>query len=633
MNLMENKFPFCKTRLASLLLVFSFGWMATNTSAQSIQKVLLSDEFFLGERISFIDGPPELNDEGKVVFAAFMTPSSDYFLFTGAPGSLQLLARQDSPAAGVPGEVYESFNTENNKLTISPSGLVMFEGDLNSSSTNDNCLWVGTPGDVQLIGRENGPTPGLPDEFFGSSPFFSSESRVNRSGNISFRAVRRGTSPRNGVWSGAPTNLIAVAMTGNQNTNVGINYRDISRNTLSQTGSVAFQSSLNSSADKALFAGPTNALIKVIRFGEPTHGITNVNYGGGASDGISFEYFNDNLLAYSLRISGVGVTAINDAAFWAGTPAAPQLIVREGDALPANLGGGNISGASTYNINTNGHMLIHTRLQATGTNILFWSETVSGSTNWIEVAREGAPLAGLGLTLSNLLTTLAFSLSDNGDVIFYGRLAGPGISATNDWALMRWVPSTKTVQRIVQERDIIEVAPGDLRTVSDFDFSGGLGHSASHSCGVNARGQVAFSVSFTNNTRGVMIANRSSTFADWIFRAKLLPGQDGMADDANGDGVPNVMAYYFGFSGTDVVNLSNVIRWTKNGAAVELEFERDPSVTDVTAEVKVTGALDGVWGPGPALNPINSSSGKETLRATIAAGEEMGFARVVLSVP
>lgn len=130
-----------------------------------------------------------------------------------------------------------------------------------------------------------------------------------------------------------------------------------------------------------------------------------------------------------------------------------------------------------------------------------------------------------------------------------------------------------------------------------------------------------------------MIANRPSTFADWVFRAKLLPGQDGMADDANGDGVPNVMAYYFGFSGTDVVNLSNVIRWNKNGAAVELEFERDASVTDVTAEVKVTGALGGVWVPGPALNVINSSGGTETLRATIAAGEEMGFARVVLSVP
>src|SRR5690606_14293554 len=126
----------------------------------------------------------------------------------------ELLARQDDPAAGVPSEVYDSFNSDNNKLTINPSGLVMFEGEVDSANSNDSCLWIGAPGDVQLLGREGGPTPGLPGEFFGSGPFFNSKSPVNRSGNISFRAVREGTSPRNGVWSGAPTNLIAAAMSG-----------------------------------------------------------------------------------------------------------------------------------------------------------------------------------------------------------------------------------------------------------------------------------------------------------------------------------------------------------------------------------------------------------------------------------
>ena len=62
--------------------------MAQVAGADTFQKVLLSDEFFEGEKISVVAGPPELNDQGKVVFAAFMVPSSDYFLFTGAPGSL-----------------------------------------------------------------------------------------------------------------------------------------------------------------------------------------------------------------------------------------------------------------------------------------------------------------------------------------------------------------------------------------------------------------------------------------------------------------------------------------------------------------------------------------------------------------
>jgi hypothetical protein len=324
MNSMGNQIPFGRTHLVSLLLLFGFIGTATNTRAQMFEKVLLSDELFSGEKISFVADPPELNDQGKVAFVAFMSPSSDYFLFTGAPGNLEVLARQDSPAAGVPGEVYDSFNTDNDKLTINPSGVVMFEGEVDSVSTNDSCLWIGTPGNVQLIGRENGPAPDLVEEFFGSSPFFSSDSRLNRSGQISLRSTRRGTSPKNGVWTGAPDDLKAAAMTGNPAPDVEVNYRDISGNKLSQNGQIAFASSLNSSADKALFAGPPDALKKVFRFGEPCHGIANAVYGGGASDGITSEFFNDDLLTYSLRISGTGINTGNDSAVWAGTPSSPN---------------------------------------------------------------------------------------------------------------------------------------------------------------------------------------------------------------------------------------------------------------------------------------------------------------------
>lgn len=632
MNSMGNQIPFGRTHLVSLLLLFGFIGTATNTGAQMFEKVLLSDELFSGEKISFVADPPELNDQGKVAFVAFMSPSSDYFLFTGAPGNLEVLARQDSPAAGVPGEVYDSFNTDNDKLTINPSGVVMFEGEVDAVSTNDSCLWIGTPGNVQLIGRENGPAPDLVEEFFGSSPFFSSDSRLNRSGQISLRSTRRGTSPKNGVWTGAPDDLKAAAMTGNPAPDVEVNYRDISGNKLSQNGQIAFASSLNSSADKALFAGPPDALKKVFRFGEPCHGIANAVYGGGASDGITSEFFNDDLLTYSLRISGTGINTGNDSAVWAGTPSSPQLIVQEGDVLPGELGGG-VIGTSDININSKGNLLFHSRLQNTSEDGLWWTETVSGTTHWIEVAREGALLAGLDVTLNSLQTTLAYSLSDNGDVIFYGTLAGDGISTTNDFVLLRWIPSSRTVQRIVQEGDTIEVAPGDLRTVSDFEFSGGPGHSASLSCGVNSRGQVAFMVSFANNTKGVMIANRPSTFPDWVYQNELAPGQDGFADDPNGDGVPNAMAYYLGFDAMENIDLSDRLHWNFDGADVQLQIERDATVTDLTARIEFSDALDGEWNPGPALNVAESHGLTDTLSATIAAAGEQGFVRLALTAP
>jgi len=105
---------------------------------------------------------------------------------------------------------------------------------------------------------------------------------------------------------------------------------------------------------------------------------------------------------------------------------------------------------------------------------------------------------------------------------------------------------------------------------------------------------VAFSVNFTNNTRGILIANPPTpllTFAAWAIQKNLPPGQDGLSDDANGDGVPNIMAYYFGFNGTEIVDFSTVLKWTKNGANVELEFQRATAATGITATVKVTDTL------------------------------------------
>ncbi len=598
--------------------------------AAPYEKVLLSDDDYAGQKISYVVDPPELNEQGKVAFVAFMSPSSANFLFTGAPGSLQILARQNDPAAGVPGQLYKSFKSDENRLTINPAGSVIFTGDVNSTNTNDNCLWSGTPGDVILIGREDGPAPDLAGEFFGNSPFFSSDTLLNGVGTTCFRSTRKGTQPSNGVWSGPPADPKVVAITGSPAPEVAVNYRDISRNALTQAGNVAFYASLNSSADKALFAGPPSALQKVFRFGEPCHGIAGANYGGGATDGITFAYFNNNLLAYSLRISGAGVNSTNDTAFWAGTPSAPQLVVRAGDLLPSSLGGGNLDGVSAFNINSQGNLLILSRRQGTTEDTLYWSPTVAGPANWTEVAREGATLPGLGIELAELFTTLAFSLSDNGEVVFFGKVSGAGVTTANDYMLMAWNPTSGTVRSVVREGQIISITTGDNRTVADFEYSGGLGKSAAMSCGVNGSGQIAFSVRFSDNTKGVMIANLPGGYS--TFAATLPPGKAGPTDDANDDGVANVIAYYAGFSATDRLMVSDFLQWTGSGASIAAELKHNPAVTDVTATIQLSTTLEGAWTPGPPLVPDGTAGSIEILRATLPDQGTRGFARIAFTL-
>lgn len=618
------------------LLLLSQCVLIAETGADTFQKVLLSDDVFNGQKISFVADPPEINDQGKVVFSAFMSPASKYHLFTGSPGSLQVLATEDGPAAGVPGQNYDSFNTGENQLTIGPSGAVLFSGDVDSPNANDSCLWFGTPGNVQLIGREDGPTPDLAGEFFGSSPFSGSDSRLNAADKTVFRATRKIAATSSGIWAGAPASPAAAALTGTTAPDVSANYGQISKNCLSQTGRIAFYASLVSSADKAVFAGMPGSLQKVFRFGEACQGIPGAVYGGGATDGITMEYFNNDTLTYSMRISGAAINSANDAAVWAGPSASPQLIMQDGAPLPSALGGGNIDSINNHNINALGNFLVLARKLGSSSYILWWSETVSGPDNWIEVARVGAPLTGLGVDLSTLFTTLAISLSDNGDVIFYGIVSGTGVTTANDLMLMRWSPSSQTVGSIVREGDSIEVAPGDFRTVTGFEFSGGNGPSASMSCGVNGTGQVALSITFSDNTKGVIIANPDGPvtgFAQWAAAENLPAGKDGPTDDANDDGVANAMAYYAGFGGGETLKHSDLLQWTWNGTDMTAELRHLGSVTDVVATLEVSTTLTGTWSPGPVLGISQTSGNIETLSASIPHQGDRGFARVAFTIP
>jgi hypothetical protein len=184
----------------------------------------------------------------------------------------------------------------------------------------------------------------------------------------------------------------------------------------------------------------------------------------------------------------------------------------------------------------------------------------------------------------------------------------------------------------MQEGDTIEVDTGIMRTVTMFEFSGGPGHSAALSCGVNVHGQVAFEANFTGGARGILIANNPTNYAQWAYPVMLPPGLDDPEDDANGDGVPNVAAYYLGVGGHEMVDWSDLVTWSLNGSALEVKFDHDLSVTDVTVAVAVADSLDGAWAPGPALSVIDSNEGTETLQATIPTIGDTGFARLVFTV-
>jgi len=81
-------------------------------------------------------------------------------------------------------------------------------------------------------------------------------------------------------------------------------------------------------------------------------------------------------------------------------------------------------------------------------------------------------------------------------------------NAVGIWATDR----TGALQLIARTGDLLEVAPGDFRTIIDFadflDNYAGSGNSDGRPSGLNNLGQVAFGASFTDGASGIFVSNR-----------------------------------------------------------------------------------------------------------------------------
>lgn len=117
------------------------------------------------------------------------------------------VARDGDPAVGVPGAVYDTFESES--LALTPGGHVVFQATLAQGggvgNNNDSGLWTGKPGALELIAREGDVAPGTGGFRWGQLAGAGVAS--NASGQIIFRNTL--TNPSNGakhgsVWSYDP---------------------------------------------------------------------------------------------------------------------------------------------------------------------------------------------------------------------------------------------------------------------------------------------------------------------------------------------------------------------------------------------------------------------------------------------
>src|SRR5262249_3118000 len=133
-----------------------------------------------------------------------------------------------------------------------------------------------------------------------------------------------------------------------------------------------------------------------------------------------------------------------------------------------------------------------------------WSDS-SGTLTLI--AREGAQAPGTpdGVNFPGNFQDFGNpGLNDSGQTAFSAGLTGAGVDASNDngiWATDR----TGVLQLIVREGDVLEVAPGQFRTVATAFFRPHDLFGTSE--GFNNLGQVAFVANFTDGSSGIFVSD------------------------------------------------------------------------------------------------------------------------------
>jgi hypothetical protein len=181
-----------------------------NTHCVNFGNLFISHGFNNAGKIA-IEGPLAGNVDG----------TNDEGLWTNVSGSLTLVARKGSQAAGAPTGVNYGTFTHSGWPVLNDAGQVAFITELagtSVNSSNDEGIWLGKPDALALMARRGDPAPGTSNGVrFGDLDYPT----LNSAGQIAFRAALNGSgigsSNDRGIWATDLTGILQlIARVGDQ---------------------------------------------------------------------------------------------------------------------------------------------------------------------------------------------------------------------------------------------------------------------------------------------------------------------------------------------------------------------------------------------------------------------------------
>ena len=449
---------------------------------------------------------PTVNDRGEVAFRANFdgAPAGGVEgIWAGRPGSLSSVHRWGEPAPGASdgaGFVFFSAPLLNN------SGAVAFLPSLNSGGDSNSGIWVAPAGPgAGKVAREGEPADGATfGEGFGISAF-------NDAGQVAFSTNSNGV-----LWLGGPGGVRRVGR--DQGAVPRGSVLDVR---LNRQGSVAFPGTASVGKGPAVvgyWTGGPDAVRPLV---------VHDAHAPGTPAGVRFDLtsapnalggFNDAgeaaVFAY-LRFGEGGVTLNNDEGLWVGTPETMRLLMREGDAAPGMPAGYTVRDFTRApSINGGGAVAFTADARSGSSSIEGLYAGTPGNLRLVTATGQAAPGTPAGVTFGPtgfsplLLPGQGPAINAAGQVAFLGSVRGPGVTEANNDGIWATTPQGVLVL-VAREGDLFDVDPAtgeDLRAIRSVSMFADHGDGDGRWHGLNALGQVAFRLEFSDGTSGLVLA-------------------------------------------------------------------------------------------------------------------------------
>jgi PKD repeat protein len=313
--------------------------------------------------------------------------------WSGAPGNLSSVVGPGEPAPGTAGFSFESFGFIGN---FDDSGVSTF-GARVATSAGDSLpgLWTGTPGSLELLALSGDPAPDTADLLF--SGF--ADPVADNTGTKAFLAatVDPNLEYGDGIWIAGPAGANLLARSGEPAPGTGgrsfvslaygslwgaagaggdLTAEDTAGPVLNRSGDVAFNGFLapydpvTGIADEGIWIHDTIGLRLVSLVGDPAPGATGLTL-------IDFNHINMNALgqvAFDAALDS-GDPA-SDRGIWLGLPDNLGLLVREGDPAPGTVGETFANLAMGPSLNSLGEIAFYARLNESN-NKGIWAGTAN----------------------------------------------------------------------------------------------------------------------------------------------------------------------------------------------------------------------------------------------------------------